>query len=146
MASFTPRGYQQDESFWEVGLHLGLQLLLALPFAFLIDYLAELAHAKDKLPAMLGMLIGLSLGNWIVGWARARLHRSSHAQPETYARQSLNLVLPIAFPIAIGVDRLLTALDTGDLPIAFGGFIGFTVGDAIFHGLRSLRTVKENKP
>lgn len=146
MASFTPRGFQEDESFWAVGLHLGLMMLFALPFAFLVDYFAELAQAKDQLQAMFGMVLGIGVGNRLVGWARWKLHLSSDAPTEPPARQKLYWVLPIAFPVAIGVDRLLTAWDPGRVAAALGLFLGVTLGDAVFHGLRSLRTAEEDKP
>jgi hypothetical protein len=97
------------------------------------------------------MLVGLGAANRLVGWARWKLRLSPQAPTQPPATQPLYWALPVAFAIAIGFDRLLTAVDTGEIggtALGLGVIFGGIVGDAVFHGLRSRRkaAAEEDKP
>jgi hypothetical protein len=77
-------GFEEDEGFWEVGFHLFLVLLTAMPLIFLTDYLATIAKVRDHAPIAFGLLIGIALGDAVVGSLRRRFRRTSAAgQPSS---------------------------------------------------------------
>jgi hypothetical protein len=140
------RGFEEDESFWEVGLHLFLFLLFGLPLAFLIEFLARLAKVQDRGPAFMGLLFGLAVGGLLVGRLRRRFGETpATPQPGQYWNLILALPIGLAFmALADRFDTLLPPADSGFFGI-LGLFAGAPIAHRVFHRLRGTwrRTPKD---
>ncbi|HEX6683693.1 MAG TPA: hypothetical protein VF062_12900 [Candidatus Limnocylindrales bacterium] len=130
------RGFEKDEGFWEVGLHLFLMLLISLPTAFLLEGLAVRTGVVEHGPILFGFMIGVVLGNAVVGLLGRKFPRM---RQEANGMQPLYLILPIALAVAVLFDHLVSSPDGRDgAYVAFGIFIAMDAGDRVFHRLRRM--------